>query len=97
MGRGMTSLHALPGYANTPLAEWQEYPYQALQGGGRPRAVPLSTNKANPLHPSIFQFYFFLKKGKQPKKRLGQRATQEHATSRNGEPCQGRVYMYESD
>ena len=55
----MTSLHAFPGYANTPLAEWQEYPYQALQGGGRSRKVPLSTNKANPLHPSIFSLIFF--------------------------------------
>ena len=67
----MTSLHAFPGYANTPLAEWQEYPYQALQGGGRTRAVPFSTNKANPLHPSIS--FFFLTKGQRPKNRLGQR------------------------
>ena len=59
----MTSLHASPGYANTPLAEWQEYPYQALQGGGRSRKVPLSTNKAKPLH--LF-FRFFLK-GSDPK------------------------------
>ena len=57
MGRGMTSLHALPGYANTPLAEWQEYPYQALQGGGGTREFALSTNKAIPLHPSIFLFF----------------------------------------
>ena len=89
--RSMTSLHASPGYANTPLAEWQEYPYQALRGGERGK-YPYQPKRRNPSTPP---FSFFEQRA--ATQETTRAASQEHATSRNGEPCQGRVYTYESD
>ena len=74
-----TRLPGLREYATRGVAG---VPLPSTPGGGEIAESTLIDQQGEPPPPLHLQFYFFLKKGKQPKKRLGQRATQEHATSR---------------